>query len=242
MKLLIFVIMIVTSSFAYAERIIVATDIWVGYTNRDGSGYYLDLINEIFKWPKYEVEVDFVPFKRSTVMIQKGHADIMLGAYIDDIPPLLLTDYPVETDSIDAVISKDLAKKWIGIASLKNKNIIAKLGYSFDSLFKIPVKYTEYPDLLPMLNMLKNGKVDAVLDYELDIKMNWDKALLGDNFTIKKSVVVSNAYFGFSENKPHLKKIFQEQFKLLYKSGRIAELMKKNIGNTKKIPIIGYEE
>lgn len=40
---------------AAADALVIATDTWEGYTNADGTGYYIDVINTIYKPLGYSV-------------------------------------------------------------------------------------------------------------------------------------------------------------------------------------------
>ncbi len=42
----------------------VATDSWLGYTNRDGSGYYFDILKRVFPETEWQLKIDIVPFSR----------------------------------------------------------------------------------------------------------------------------------------------------------------------------------
>lgn len=57
----------------------VATDEWSSYTNKDGTGYYFDVLRAIFPAPEYELDIKIVPYARSLSMVKDGSAQVVLG-------------------------------------------------------------------------------------------------------------------------------------------------------------------
>jgi len=102
------------------------------------------------------------------------------------------------------------------------------------------VNYSEKSDLLSMLKMLRRGRADVVLDYELDIKPLLKEAGLGDDYVFINSVIVNNIHFCFAKKNKELKNYFDEKFKILFQSGKIRELMIKNIGSDNRLPKIDF--
>jgi polar amino acid transport system substrate-binding protein len=226
---------------AEAEEIIVATSEWKGYTNKDGTGYYFDLIREIFSDPQYSVKIKHVPFKRSIYMITRGTADIMLGAYPGDVSDVqLYARYPLERDTMTAIVGKDIAKNWKDLNSLKNKKVVAKSGYEIARFFSVPINYREEYKLPGMLKMLSKGYVDAVIDYKRDINKHRKEAGLGEEYVLIEDVIITESFACFAKHREDLKKHFHKKFKALYKSGRVKELMIKNLGDDKNYPKITF--
>ncbi len=221
---------------AFSEDVTVATDKWKNYTSKDGEGFYCELLKEIFKLPKYKLKFKIVPYKRSVALINKNKVDIILGAYAQDVPKNSLLSYPIETDFVDVIVGPEIAKNWKGLNSLKNKKVVAKLGYGFEPYLKKPVKYEEKPNLLSMLKMLKKGKIDAVLDYKADINELRKKARLGKNFKIFSKVISSKVYFVFAKNRKKLQTYFNMKFKKMYQTGELSKLMKKCLGSDDLLP------
>ena len=197
---------------ARAEDIVVATDVWEGYTSKDERGYYIDLLKAIFPAPEYSLKFEFVPFKRSLRMLESAEADILLGAYPEDVPAEQLAKYPTNVDSISVVVGKELAGNWKGLESLAGKVVVAKNAYGFDRYFKMPIKYSEKDKLKSMLQMLKRGRVDAVLDYKKDIKLIWSPLQLDENFVVIDDVIIENVYSGFAADRADIKQHYENAF------------------------------
>ncbi len=209
---------------SHAEDITVVTDIWEDYTNTNGTGFYLDVLRQVFPPPGYKLVIQYVPYKRSLHLVKQGVADITTGVNAGDMEEKFLALEFVEKDSVDMLVKNELAENWQGLKSLKDKNVVAKIGYNFGSVFEVPVHYEEKTQLLGMMKMLGAGRVDAVLDYKSDIKKLWDKSGLGDNYSIIERVIEKNAYYAFSDRNPAFKEHFLKVFPPLVQSGKILEI------------------
>ena len=59
--LLIMSLFVFVPALVQAEDVSVVTDEWQGYTEKDGTGLYLDIINAAFPSPEYNVIIKHVP-------------------------------------------------------------------------------------------------------------------------------------------------------------------------------------
>ncbi len=221
-----------------AETITVATDEWSSYTNQDGTGYYFDLLRAVFPEPEYKLDIKIVPYARSVQMALNNQAHVVLGIYKEEVPEGQVSKYVVEQDLVDALVSPELNKSWKGAESLAGKSVVAKIDYGFNTITDVKMNYAEKASLENMVKMLKAGRVDAVLDYEEDLDPIIKAEKLDDSFAIKKSVMGSPIYFGFSGDeagKKYLKR-FNEEYKKLWDAKKVHELMQKNTGDTGSLP------
>ncbi len=221
---------------SHAETITVVTDTWENYTNPDGTGFYLDVLREVFPASRYSLQVEYLPYKRTITMVEQGKADITTGVSVGDIQDELIAMEYIEQDAVDLVVSVEMAQHWQGLQSLENKKVVAKIGYNFADFFDVPVLYSEKPILLGMMKMLGAHRVDGVLDYKNDIKKMWGQAGLGDDYVVIESVIVQKAYYAFSGNNPALKARFMHVFPRLVQSGKILEIGLKYGLDGKKLP------
>ncbi len=225
------------TSLVHSQEIHVATDVWEGYTNKDGTGYYLEVIKSIFPAPQYSIKISYVPYMRAVSMVKSGQADVVLGVYMGDLDDKLVAQKNyVEIDEIDIVVNQSFAKTWQGVASLRDKRVVAQIGFGFNELFDTPMKYSEKVDLVGMLKMLKSGRTDAVIDYVGDIKRVWSTAGMNDDFAIIRRIKTNKTYFAFSQKKPALKVHFEDKFSALVASGKIKAIGLKHGLNEASIP------
>ena len=127
----------------YAQDIHIVTDIWEDYSNEDGTGYHLDVLNEIYPSPDYRLTVSCVSFKRALRMVEMDQDDIALGVNRGHIHADLIAKPVVENDTVDLLIGTNSARQWQGLHCLENKRIAVRSGYGFDIHFTFPVDYSE---------------------------------------------------------------------------------------------------
>lgn len=83
-----------------ASKVTVVTDEWANFTNADGTGYYLELLERIYPAPEYELDISFMPYARSLIMVKNNKADVVLGIYQNELPKNQLSQYVVERDLV----------------------------------------------------------------------------------------------------------------------------------------------
>lgn len=106
-----------------------ATPEWENYTNKDGTGLYNEILQNIFEDKKTNIRIIriYVPWKRAVVMVKSKKADFT-GA---DEPQeaLLHSMHPIVQNKENVFFHKDNVKNWTGIESLKDKYGVWYLGY-----------------------------------------------------------------------------------------------------------------
>ncbi|MCR8921639.1 transporter substrate-binding domain-containing protein [Dasania sp. GY-MA-18] len=222
------------SPLSSAATITIVTDKWDGYSNADGSGYYLELMKAIYSAEGVEVSVKQVPYARSMEMVATNKADVVLGIYPGEKFTGTYAKHPLNIDIIDAALTPAFASTWVDINSLADKKVGAVRGWGFDAYVPVKMRYKEYSSLKPLLKMLNNGRVDAVLATEVDIKASAS----GNNFVIKKAVIVNSAYavFASSNNAKKMLAIFDAGIVKLHDSGQLRAIMTKNLNSLESYP------
>ena len=225
------------SSAAAANPVVVnvVTSTWEGYANPDGTGYYFDILQRVFPASQWQLNVQFMPFARTLYLIEHQRADMALSVYPGDIKHSLLSDNPVEIDSIDAAVTPEIAASWVGIESLSHKKVQAMLAYRYNMLTSVPMYYEESSNMLTMLNSLNAGRIDAVLDYQKDILALVPRLKSPQKFNIIQGVIKAEAYFAFADTDKGmmLKQHFNREHKRLIDSGEQERLYLETIEKLK---------
>lgn len=223
----------------HAETLTLVADTWDGYTNQDGTGYYNEIVDIIFKPLGYTLERKNMPYSRVIHTMTTGSADIAMGVYATDLPPeYVATDVIVEQDAVDVAIMPKNFPDWQGVASLQGKSVVARLDYGFDRLLGPGVKYSEKPSLTGMLQMLMAGRVDAVADYEADIRAAEKEGGLKATYVIQTGVIKNPVYFGFGVT-PKAKKAraeFETRMKQMIENGELKAMYLKIGAGTENFP------
>jgi len=226
---------LLASSSQLAEKpmqVTVATDSWLGYTNRDGTGYYFDILKRVFPEKEWQLQIDIVPFSRVRYLVDHERVDMALGFYSGDTAKALYSGKPVEVDSVDAAITPEMSVIWQGVESLSHKKVQALLAYRYDEFISVPMYYEESSNLLEMLNRVNRGQVDAVLDYKPVILTMVPKLNQPRQFVIVENVFRTEIYFVFADNDrgAELKRHFDVELKKLIDSGELDELFRHYVG------------
>ncbi len=236
MRIIIVILGLLLANNVMAGPLKIVTDVWEGYTSKEGKGYYIDLLKAIYNEPTDSVEFSVLPYARSLEMVKTGKADVVLGVYFGEIPDKHMAAYVVEQDLVDVVVSAEMAKSWKGVQMLEGKKVMAKIGYAFDAITDVKMKYSEKTSLANMLKMISAGRADAVLDYKADLEPLMEEAgLAKDKYSILEAVLSSPIYFGFADSPKGIaaKARFEKSFKALYESGEIKKMMESNLGHSK---------
>jgi len=219
----------------YSKTILVVTESWQNGTNVDGTGLYFDIIRAIYEPKGYTVKYKIMPYNRSTNLVKKGDADIVIGVYAGELDGVLFPKWHFSSDLISAFFLK--GSSWEGEKSLNNKKVVWMRGYSYDSYISTPMKFSEVDDRAIALQLLKSKRIDYFLDSPDDtldfIKSSSSSkspklVFTPSDFEVKK-VKALNMYTCFvkSEKGAHLVKLWDKEIQKLISSGKIKELFKK---------------
>jgi ABC-type amino acid transport substrate-binding protein len=223
-----------------ATQITIATDVWEGFSNEDGTGYYTDVFKAIYEPKGIAVVVKYLPYKRARDMLESGNVDVMLGPYKGEQVDGNYSAHPLEMDVVDAAVTPAMAASWQGIESLEGKKVGAISGNEFDQYASVKMQYREVSNLKSLLKMLNHGRIDAVLDYEADIVSMQQK--LGDevSYVIEKGVMKNSGYAVFikSDHGEKMLNIYNQAYLELHKNGVLKSLLIENTGTLEGYPTI----
>lgn len=219
-------LLVIPRGYAKAISVSVVTDVWLGFSNEDQTGYYFEILKRVFPAPQWQLNVSFMPFARTLYIVDHQKADMVLSVYQGDLQDGLYSAQIVELDTVDVALTPEMAKNWTGVNDLKNKKVQAKLAYRFNKLVSVPMFYEESSSLLDMLNSLNTGRIDAVLHYEPSILAESKKLKNPMTFVIKRDAIVAETYFGFAntDKGQMLKLHFDREHAKLIETGEQARL------------------
>lgn len=223
--------------FAASTTIMIATQEWTNYVNKDGSDYYFALLERIF--PGYQHSVTFMPYSRSLAMLEQQQVDLVFGAAADDFDNARCGASLVEVDRSDMLTSQALATTYHSVQDLNGKSVVSQIGYDWRDLLPAGARYKEYASLEQMIKLLKFGRVDAVLEYRDEL----ESALLklgGDyqQLVIVDNVVEYGSTFCFAANKrgEYLQQQFERVMLQMIESGELKALMFETLGSAEDYP------
>lgn len=210
------------------ELVRVATMEWPGYTNRDGSGLYFDILHAVYPSSRYRLEPAFYPFARAQQLLHAKETDVLLVE--NDVS---LTDQAhysyliIDVGHVDYLHLKNLKVK--NESSLGNLKLGWVRGYNFENkLFGTvkPKSIFTVREIPQGILMVKRGHLDVFIDYEYGVVeeaeragIKLDDCVFTEGF--KESFVVA-----FSKNNrgQGLLSDYNKGIERIYKSGRLAEI------------------
>lgn len=229
-----FLLLMLLASVVRSELLNVATDDWEEFSNQDDTGYYIEILKAVYEPLGSKLNIIHVPFGRSLLMLKNGNADIVLGVGQSDLPAdYVASSFPIEQDTVDAAYLPESFPEWNGATSLVGKTVVARIDYNYGEILGPKVIYTEKTSLVGMLQMLIKKRVDAVIDFEADIRKAMKDRKITQPIVIKKAVIILPAYFAFGlDKKGHAARAqFESAMPELIRSGKLKTLFLK-IDNT----------
>lgn len=204
---------------------------WEGFTNKDGSGLYWELLRAIYEPVGITVKTANVPWNRAMKMVTKYSVyNAIVGEDQDTEESVLFTDFAIDVEysSVLSMASRHL--DWDGPQSLSGKNVAWMKDYDLISEEDRDFNLIEYRTVTQGLEMLEDGRIDFMIE-------EWDEiaeAVAANNQLMTrydmnempegKDVFV---VFANSQQSQLLIDIYNERIPVLYQQGKLLPLYKK---------------
>jgi len=220
----------VTAAQTEIKEVLWVTDNWKGFTEKEGSGLYHEIIDAVFHSVNVKVKKQYVPFKRSLFLLENQKADFTGGIHASD--SLILTDTILLKTHISIMYfkgklnwqtKKDL-KAYIGTwPQFYEKEFLTKARRKYINGFASTTRNIA-------LTMLQNKKADYYLD-ATGLLLQQFKTL--DNkqqklYKIDKLEEVNlRMAFANSSRGKRIKVLYELGIQNLHKSGKLLDIYKK---------------
>ena len=96
-------------------------------------------------------------------MVREGHADIYM-CDTEIFSGLQMSELPMYEGEFHALFRTEKFPSWEGIASLKNRKLVWRLGYYSPGDFTVPVRFEETVTGSDALNRVLRGSADFYID------------------------------------------------------------------------------
>jgi ABC-type amino acid transport substrate-binding protein len=212
---------VLPSSHATQSKIVWGTDSWEGFTNRDGTGFYHELMKAVFPPSEYKMDVHYLPWKRNITNLELSRVD-MTGA-LPKRQDFHYSNSPVLFQTIYLVSSKN--------RSLNEEDLHGKLGAYRDG-YENDIFYAALPkqikgvgvdDVKKGIELLIHGKIDFFIDIESVIKPAQEQLGVELNYTPIGSYPLHWAFAKGTKGEL-LKQKFDRRWAELDKSGELTRL------------------
>lgn len=209
---------------------VICTPEWAGFSEKDGTGLYLELLDLVFAPTDVKTDIVFAPFSRCLADTRnKQHFDATLAVYAEEA--LMIPDYPLGIDRISIAQRKE-NRRWQSVEDFDSKRVAWVRGYAYGkAIDELPeLVKVEVNNVEAALGMLMKGRVDYVIDYESDIKPIVDERGWQDSIEIiSNAMQVSELHIGLSDTPKNrtILHIWNTRMALLKASGELSRLYRQ---------------
>ncbi|MFG1526925.1 transporter substrate-binding domain-containing protein [Halobacteriovorax sp. FRX-2] len=220
--------MLNTSFASEIKTIEISTPKWDGFTNKDGSGLYFELVKKAYSLSNIKVNYTFVPWPRAVKYVNENHKDAMLGAYNSD-EESIYPNFPIDVEYTLVIYKKNTLKDWQGVESLKGKEVYWVRGYNYHEYIKTKLDWRELQDTNQGLKLLEKGRIKFFIDSNNTLRPKLKEFKIDLKDYEIKPVITKFLYVRFSRTKKsqELIKIFDKNMATLLKSKDLEKIYKK---------------
>jgi len=205
----------------------VVAPFWTGFTNKDGTGIYFDLVKLIYDTPKQKVSFEILPWARAVKYVDNSSADVLLGDLRDK--NFFQSQAPLDIESAMAISLKSNKTEWHGEKSLKDKIVGFVRGYYLDSRFSVNVRIYNFENSVQGFGMLDKGRIDYFIqDFVYASKFIEENGINGEKYNFDPLWFIELVLrFSKTPKGKRLAEIYDKRFPIIYKDGRLEALFKK---------------
>lgn len=205
------------------------TEVWEGYTDKDGSGIFTKVLKRIFESQGIKLSVTNYPLKRALHLTRSGKLDLAGGIPkdVEYSTQHIQAKYPIAVTRISAFYHKDTIQDWNGLTSINGKKIVST--HIVGGM--IGLKSNEYLEVATRkqtLSLVLRKRFDLYIDDEKllfsTVNNNKEKFNLND---YKIETVLSEGWYLISTNNERGRKIidlFNKGMEELKESGELNTL------------------
>ena len=218
------------------HRLRVVSDELPELSGGNNHGLYLDILREIFEPKGIKVDLIHAPYARGVRMVETQQIDALLGATRGDVEGAIFPQWHYSAHIISIIYIKNKLKEWKGQDSLNGKRVAWIRKYNYHQYLYVPVLGSEHSKRGNMLEMLGLGRVDFVMDNEINLRGELrenrsyyeSKRFMTDDYQIEE-VLRLKLFLAFANTKKgaEFARIFDQRFALLLASGRLKTLFEK---------------
>jgi polar amino acid transport system substrate-binding protein len=216
---------------SHIKTISIVAPVWEGYTNKDGTGVYWEVLKEIYQPLGIHIKPKSVPWNRAMKMVSKYRTyNGIVGEYRDTEEDVLFPDYAIDIEYMSLLSKNSSGYVFKDLTSLLGKKVGWIKDYEVIVKSKRNFELREFRNIEQGIELLNAGKIDFLID-------DWDEiaAAMGEvgmttaDYTVDPMPEGKDIYTAFSVDNlsRELIKIYNERIPVLAKSGKLAEIYNK---------------
>ncbi len=208
-----------------------AAPMWDGYTHKDGSGLYWEILNEVYAPLGFKLRLKNLPWNRSMKLMTEYRAvDGVPGEGLNsDYENLTFSKYPLEPEYLAIAYQEGMVKSFDQWPDLTGKVVGMRKGYK---LIPEGEKYGDF-EVKEFINMKKGmalleiGDIDVLVDELAEIAAVAEREEIDlEQFEVTEFVTGDYYYmvYGDGHMSRPLADIFNARIEALAKKGRLQAL------------------
>ncbi len=204
---------------------------WQGYTHKDGSGLYWDIMRAIYEPQGIKVKTRIVPWNRAIKMVSIYRTyNAIVGEYSDSAEAVIFPKYPIDVEYMVTLSKNSFAHTWKDATSLTHKRVAWFKDYELIDPKDRDFELLEFRTLKEGIEMLKSGKVDFIVnDRDSTEQAMRTQGLSEREFTLNEMPFGRDIFTAFSDDilSRELINIYNERIPKLVASGKLAAIYEK---------------
>jgi polar amino acid transport system substrate-binding protein len=209
---------------AEPPQVRIASEIWEGHSQADGSGLAWDLFRAVYEPAGVQVSAQSVPYMRSIGLVQRGAADAWAGSYLNEVEEGVF--YPRWHYDADQIVALGLLDKPIpSLDSLSEFRLAWMRDYEYQRYLPNLRQYREVLRRDGILNMLQVVRADFYLDALTEVEDVLRTAGQPAQYRVTQLTKLS-IYLGFADT-PHgrdLAQLFDQRMDVLVADGSLRPI------------------
>lgn len=212
---------------ATPTQIRLASEVWAGHTNADGTGVAWDVLRAVFEPAGISLKIHSVPYTRSVGLVQRGGADAWVGSYPNEIQEgVFYPHWNYDADDITALSLKDTAP--ITRENAGSFRLAWMRGYAYEKYLPHLNHYQEVYRRDGILSMLEMKHVDFYLDALTEVQDVLKEADDASQFRVTELIKLP-LYLGFADTPDGhaLAQVYDARMEQLVKDGSLRPIFER---------------
>lgn len=209
------------------KEIRLASEVWPGHTNADGSGLAWDVFRAVFEPVGISLKLHSVPYTRSVGLVQRGAADAWVGSYLNEIKDgVFYPHWNYDAYHLTALGLADAPP--VDIRTIGTFRLAWVRGYAYEKYLPNLTRYQEVYRRDGILSMLEMKHVDFYLDARTETQDVLNEADDPSRFRIT-ALTQLPLYLGFADTPDGhaLAQVFDERMEKLVHDGSLRPIFER---------------
>ncbi|MCS4250857.1 ABC transporter substrate-binding protein [Pseudomonas sp. BIGb0164] len=207
-------------------KIMLASEEWNDYTNKDGSGLAWDVLRQVFEPAGITLQTRSVPYTRSVGLAQRGEVDGWVGSYRDEATGVVYPHWNFDSDHIYALGLATAPTP--SVATLGNYRLAWVRGYKYEEYLPNVHRFNQIERRDGILPMLQHARADFYIDALSEAQYVLGQADDPAQFKLTH-IAELPLYVGFADNERGraLMAVYDQRMATLVKNGELKPIFER---------------